>query len=44
MKNMRRYDEAVSFCDKALSIDRDNIKGLYRRGLARKEKAEMIET
>lgn len=36
MKNLNSYDIAVSLCDKALSIDRDNIKGMYRRGLARK--------
>lgn len=33
---------AIGYCDKALSIDPENIKGLYRRGLARKQKAEII--
>lgn len=43
MKKLQKYDEAVGYCGKALSIDSDNIKGLYRRGLARKEKAEIME-
>lgn len=43
IKDLGRYEEGIGYCDKALSVDGDNIKGLYRRGLARKEKAEIVE-
>lgn len=36
IKKVDQYEEAILACDKALSIDPENIKGLYRRALARK--------
>lgn len=39
LKKLEKYDDAMKCCDKALSIDTQNIKGLYRRGVAMKEKA-----
>lgn len=32
---LREYTKAVECCDKALGLDQDNEKGLYRRGEAR---------
>lgn len=43
LKQVETYDQAINYCDKALAIDPKNVKGLYRRGLAKKEKAEKIE-
>jgi tetratricopeptide (TPR) repeat protein len=43
IKDIPAYESAIACCDKALAIDSDNLKGLYRRGLAYKELGEKIE-
>jgi len=37
------YSQVISNCDKALEIDRESAKALYRRGQARKERGEYEE-
>ena len=32
--NLKQYLEAINVCNMALDVDADNLKGLYRRGLA----------
>lgn len=43
IKTQDKYTLAVEYCTRALAVDNVNVKGLYRRGLALKELAEMIE-
>lgn len=43
MKTVDSYEDAIKVATKALDIEPDNLKGLYRRGLAYKELGERLE-
>jgi tetratricopeptide (TPR) repeat protein len=38
----KEYSECVSVCDKVLTEDPRSIKGLYRRGVAKREQGELL--
>ena len=42
--NINHFDEAIKDCDLTLSIDPNNLKGLYRRGLSYYERSKSLSS